>query len=551
MNIDSFSRIPLPIAQTPKFVHNVPKKILNAMPAKHPGNEINGRVYLPLFIRVISNFAVASSPFVIKFNYGALPIKRGLSLESSEKSTQLLDDKLRKIIQNNPPWSVSNRNQSQFISVFIHIHYNGTLHHANIMLYDKTTGIAEIFEPHGRDHIYAPYHSLDFEIFLKSKQHEFLGKNFKINEIRTPLSICPRSGLQLFNILKETGDEKKRNEAKKLRKFNDNFNIKGYCTMWSYYFVYIRVMNPSKNPEDLQTQLIVKMGNNLSFLIRQFYFKYVQFIHLLQSSSDDLIKSIINKDSDLIKYAVLSFRPELCTGNKPFYSLSELKDFAKTFGMKGISGMTKPILCKRLVKGFQNYKHIKEYQEYGAHLPKIPVKYAKNITKCHLSESEGGYSLKELKKIAQSYNIHIGSRKQLCEKISKYLNNIKTSGINTAKLTLKNARNNEPKKNIDVCKKSESAGGPSLKLLRQRAKELNIKSIKRNEICDALKNFQNTKPKSPPKPNSPLLKLPIRQCKKSESAGGPSLKSLRSLAKEIGFNKSIKRNDICDELKKW
>lgn len=156
--------------------------------------------------------------------------------------------------------------------------------HANIILFDKKTGMMDRFDPYGG----IPY--LDSgrmdEIFEK-KFKKMLGWYLKKNNLKFKY-ISPKDFVG-FQIISDDSN-------KRVKKLGDPF---GYCLAWTYWYIEMRINNPSMHPKDLIQQSLGKLiekrnkdrGNNIFIdFIRDYSGK------LDKMKNNFLLKAGINKD---------------------------------------------------------------------------------------------------------------------------------------------------------------------------------------------------------------------------------------------------------------
>lgn len=148
--------------------------------------------------------------------------------------------------------------------------------HSNILLYDKETGILERFEPHGSKK------SLEGEWFQTNDLDNEIKTYFKdiVTEYLTPKITCPLVGPQiqenLENILPGVG----------------------FCTIWSFWYIDLRLSNPEIDRILLQALAISKIRSESQFLTRYIY----SFAKHLKSFEDQITNSLpqgYNEDDEV------------------------------------------------------------------------------------------------------------------------------------------------------------------------------------------------------------------------------------------------------------
>jgi hypothetical protein len=472
--MNSFSKLRIKnLIESPhkhRYAFQLPKNELPGI--THPGVHVNSTILLPLFIRVISNFKISPSHHYIIYDYG----KSEIFLNHVMSDFASLSANPAKSIIEQQFYNLDPK--SQFNSVFIHLKYNGAFHHANMLIFDNKTGIAEIYEPFGfTGSTHGRYNNTTFKNFVM-KMQRILFRN-PLKSIEFPVQTCPRFGFQHYNHLNE-------HRNKNLVEYDKEYKIQGYCAMWSYYLLYLRVAFPKKSSVTAQTELILKNRENIPFIIRNFYFKFLQFIRYLKTATKNEAELMLNRPKKEITDKILTAENiHLCksTPKNGGFTMSEIKRVARSYDIYGT--LKKDVLCD-LIKLKMNEKEVvktfHEFKPFGAHLPPAPMKYNKNISKCHLSEKQGGYSIGNLRQISESYYIPHKKRTDICRDLRSYTNNIKKHKIQSPV---------KPKSTLFTknCNKSEAQGGPNLVALRKYAKSKGIKQTKRAEICRTLKRM--------------------------------------------------------------
>ena len=465
------------------FAYEFSPASVKKMHDTHPGELINNKVFLPLFIRLLTNRKLDIADFYIKYD---------TSIHSGSTQYHAIDDfsiqypLLYELLMSE--FSTDGQ-EKRFLCIVVHFHHRYSKHHANTLLFDRETQTMELYEPNGAKFDKGK---------TKFKQYVTYVLKFRgitIKKFNNAVKMCPRLGLQFFNILNSNSN----NTSKQLLNFNKKHEIHGYCAMWSMYLIYLRVLNPNKSIHHIQMNLIRKERKNMPYLIRNFYTKFQQFVNLLFDSRVPQLKKLLD--------------------------LQDIK-------------VIKPVKPP-------------SFKSYGGKYPPIPIRYAKNFSKCKMAPKNGGYNLPTLRKIGKSYyyNKKAGSRNNVCNYIQPFVNVKPNNNNNTL---------------IKICNIPESKGGIALKKLREIGKLLGIKEIDRATICRKMKKMlkeeteREQKLAAPKSVNvvKPLKKInnvnilsKLNKCNLPESKGGPGIKELRTFAKSRGIH-DIKREIICKKLTK-
>lgn len=142
--------------------------------------------------------------------------------------------------------------------------------HTNMLLYDKETGILERFEPHG-------YTSTRYPEFYNTSQLDieldlyFKNPVFKVSKYLSPIESCPELGPQIL----ETSEKLLPNV--------------GFCTIWSYWYINLRLANPYiTNRVLLQNLAIQKIKKNGLFFTKYIY----SFAMFLKDIEKDILKKL-------------------------------------------------------------------------------------------------------------------------------------------------------------------------------------------------------------------------------------------------------------------
>jgi hypothetical protein len=465
-----------------KYSFNLSDSNVRSIGNMHPGTIVNFNLLLPLFLQMKSKNSVVLANKEINYNYALGKLKKTKPLFSEyDKKYYKQYEKALKVT--NPTKNTGQR----YIIIPLTLHQNSTLYHANAILIDKETGIAELYEPNG-----AAFTHISEMAGPRIKDMIEQITKIKIKQILLPIETCPLFGLQAFNMTQNSA-VKDSETTKKLKRFNKFHSIGGYCAAWSMYIVFLKITNPNKSIYRMQQKLL-RRKKNIPYLIRGFYNEF------------NLFKLKLNKAK----------------------TPNEIKQV-----MENITVKQKP-------------KSIKEPKSKVSKMyPEIPKQYEKNITKCENFPKNGGYNSKSLKEIAKSYAISPTKKKgEICTLLRKYLINIKTSKINIKPVhsPVEPTKGNY-KKNITKCTMTETKGGYNIKELRKIGEKYGIKEIKRSEICKKLKMKLNKKTDKVDK-----YKKNMTKCTMSEAKGGYNIKELRKIAEKYGI-KEKKRAIICKQLK--
>lgn len=152
--------------------------------------------------------------------------------------------------------------------------------HANIIIFDKNTGILERFDPYG----YVSYLDSDkLDDFLKQKFGDIL-QDFLRNQQLNLIYLSPKDylGTSSFQILSNESDLKE-------KKLGDPI---GYCLAWTFWYLELRIRNHDVHPKKLISQsikTIIKKKINFLDLIRHYAFK------LDSLKNKFLLKANVNK----------------------------------------------------------------------------------------------------------------------------------------------------------------------------------------------------------------------------------------------------------------
>jgi hypothetical protein len=445
------------------YAYQLPK---NELPRIiHPGAASNVSTLLPLFIRVISNFQISPSQYYILYDYGKSDIK----LNHVMNDFAYLPENPAKAIITQQFYNLDPK--SRYNSVYISLNNKGANRHANMLIFDNKTGIAEIYEPYGFLGTNDRYNT-QFKNFLIKMQMLLFRKPLK--SIKFPVQSCPRFGFQHFNHLNT-----QRN--KKLMKYDKDYKIQGYCAMWCYYLLYLRVSFPKKSIINAQTELILKKREKLPLIIRNFYFKFLQFIRYLNSATKENAMMILDRPKKEDKIlTVENIDLCKCSPKNGGFTMAEVKRVAKSYNIYGT--FKKTVLCDLIKQKMKIKEVVKSFHQYK-HFPPAPMKYNKNMSKCHLSEKQGGYSIRNLRKIGESYSIPHKKRSDICKELRLQF------GAHLPPAPMKY------NKNISKCHLSEKQGGYSIINLRKIGKSYHIPHKKRTDICRDLKQYYPVKAK--------------------------------------------------------
>jgi hypothetical protein len=131
--------------------------------------------------------------------------------------------------------------------------------HANTMVYDTKSKSLERFEPHGYNLSDSCINYQVDDMILKLF-NEHMGKDF-VKKYYKPIDFCPKANVQIIES-REISTGKK-------------FDPEGFCLIWSYFYIDLRLANPDIDRKQLIINLIYQITNNeKSFrgFIRQYYY---------------------------------------------------------------------------------------------------------------------------------------------------------------------------------------------------------------------------------------------------------------------------------------
>jgi hypothetical protein len=149
---------------------------------------------------------------------------------------------------------------------------SGTGTHANIIIYDKKTGILERFEPYG----IIPYMDNDkIDKVIKDRIGKFLSKNTnKKLEFVGPKDMYKDIGFQIISHDSEFS----------MKKYGDP---RGFCLAWTFWYLEMRIKNSKLHPRDLVRKSIKKIKQKGSTKNNEGYEDHT-FINFIRNYAADL-----------------------------------------------------------------------------------------------------------------------------------------------------------------------------------------------------------------------------------------------------------------------
>ena len=157
--------------------------------------------------------------------------------------------------------------KKRFFAIPLSIEYPDSGPHFNILIGDNVRKVIERFEPYGAYIDDKVHESLDrdFKDFLKTFSLDF--------EYKNPDEFCPASG---FQEREETNIHKKKASVRR----ND---YRGYCGMWSIWFIEMKMRNPDLPSDKLLKKALKEMrklkeNKKEKFTYRRFVRNYKEHI---------------------------------------------------------------------------------------------------------------------------------------------------------------------------------------------------------------------------------------------------------------------------------
>jgi len=149
------------------------------------------------------------------------------------------------------------KNKGRFLLSLITIVSDDNLHHANILLYDKVTGLLERFDPYQSQ--LKEFHTVELDCHLTKLFKKIVGKNFKrfISPVELPLDI--RIGLQH----KQEEEQQQTSEES------------GFCQPWTIMYADTRMSLPNQDPLSIP-ELFEILAKDKSLSLTQFIRNYAQ-----------------------------------------------------------------------------------------------------------------------------------------------------------------------------------------------------------------------------------------------------------------------------------
>ncbi len=163
--------------------------------------------------------------------------------------------------------------KKRFFAIPLSMEYPDSGPHFNILVGDNKTKIIERFEPYGAYVDEKVHESFDKDL------KKFLEKNNLDFGYKNPDEFCPASG---FQELEENNIQKKKASVRK----ND---YRGYCGMWSMWFIEMKIRNPDLPSDKLLKKALKEMRrlkNNKSeeFTYRRFVRNYKD--HIIETRTE-------------------------------------------------------------------------------------------------------------------------------------------------------------------------------------------------------------------------------------------------------------------------
>ena len=163
--------------------------------------------------------------------------------------------------------------KKRFFAIPLSIEYPDSGPHFNILIGDNKNKLIERFEPYGAyvDEKVHEHFDKDLKAFLKKFNLYFSYKN--------PDEFCPASG---FQELEENNIQKKKASVRK----ND---YRGYCGMWSMWFIEMKIRNPDLPSDKLLKKALKEMrrlkdNKKEKFTYRRFVRNYKD--HIIEMRSE-------------------------------------------------------------------------------------------------------------------------------------------------------------------------------------------------------------------------------------------------------------------------
>ena len=180
--------------------------------------------------------------------------------------------------------------KKRFFAIPLSIEYPDSGPHFNILVGDTKNKTIERFEPYGA--------------FIDDKVHASLDKNFKkflqdrklSYSYKNPDDFCPATAFQ---------NKEEKNISKKKASVRKN-DYRGYCGMWSVWFIEMKLKNPNKSSKILLESSLKKMkGEN-----------YRKFIRNYKNHIIEIRKEILREGGVDCRGTVLGMSPDYFTFKK-------------------------------------------------------------------------------------------------------------------------------------------------------------------------------------------------------------------------------------------
>ena len=200
---------------------------------------------------------------------------------------------------------------------------NGVMsNHANLLIYRKTHGIIDHFEPHGSNNRYTNGVLFIKDIVkLMNINNRKLGFKYYYNDVAyvPPNYGCPY-GFNGFQRIEAS-----------LPKNNPGITEKGYCIMWSIFMAEMALMNPTLRNYEITDKVFDWLNSNnnknseyLTNVIRGYY-------HFVHKYMNNHLKKVYNINFDVSKENPPGIITKICReiSNNEFvkYNGSEVKDY--------------------------------------------------------------------------------------------------------------------------------------------------------------------------------------------------------------------------------
>jgi hypothetical protein len=173
-----------------------------------------------------------------------------------------------------------------------HKDYDTPFAHANMLFYDRNDRTMERFEPYGVKLSKARLADLDEQIETAFKTN--IGNDF-LMKYYAPMDYCPKIGVRRVFYMGFQTEQEKREETKP-------GDPKGFCQVWSIWYVHLRLLNPDVERGELIRRAIVIL-NESDESMTEFIRNYSEFLvkiadEFLESDGDiDVFRTVIKEIS--------------------------------------------------------------------------------------------------------------------------------------------------------------------------------------------------------------------------------------------------------------